>query len=89
MVNSLIFSPNRYWLCAAVGQTIKIWDLEDKRVVEELKPEIIMNTKAGPPQCISLCWSSDGQTLYAGYTDNLIRVWQVCNAQTVPLSRRE
>ena len=25
IINSLCFSPNRYWLCAAVGPTIKIW----------------------------------------------------------------
>jgi len=27
--------------------------------------------------CLSLAWSPDGQTLFAGYNDNLIRVWQV------------
>ena len=32
--------------------------------------------RADPPQ--SLSWSADGQTLFAGYSDNLIRVWQVC-----------
>jgi len=74
--NSLVFSPNRYWLCAAVGPVIKIWDLEDKRIVDELKPEV-MSMHAAPPQCTCLAWSSDGQILYAGYTDNLIRVWQV------------
>uniref|UniRef100_UPI004072FDBA Receptor of activated protein C kinase 1 n=1 Tax=Mus musculus TaxID=10090 RepID=UPI004072FDBA len=29
------------------------------------------------PSCTSLAWSADGQTLFAGYTDNLVRVWQV------------
>lgn len=24
-INALVFSPNRYWLCAATGPTIKIW----------------------------------------------------------------
>ena len=24
-INALCFSPNRYWLCAAVGSLIKIW----------------------------------------------------------------
>uniref|UniRef100_A0A672NKM1 Small ribosomal subunit protein RACK1 n=1 Tax=Sinocyclocheilus grahami TaxID=75366 RepID=A0A672NKM1_SINGR len=38
---------------------------------------ITTNSKAEPPQCTSLAWSADGQTLFAGYTDNLIRVWQV------------
>ena len=30
----------RYWLCAATGPTIKIWDLESKNMVEELRPEV-------------------------------------------------
>jgi len=78
MINSLCFSPNRYWLCAATGPSIKIWDLESKSVVDDLKPEVIsLGSKAKPPNCISLAWSADGQTLFAGYTDNLIRVWQV------------
>ena len=25
MINALTFSPNRYWLCAATGGSIKIW----------------------------------------------------------------
>lgn len=54
-------------------------DLESKDMVEELKPEIVQSQvpKAEPPQCLSLAWSTDGQTLFAGYTDNMIRVWQV------------
>jgi len=77
-INALCFSPNRYWLCAATGPVIKIWDLESKNMVEELKPEVPGNSsKAGPPQCLSMAWSADGQTLFAGYSDNQIRVWQV------------
>lgn len=77
-INSLVFSPNRYWLCAAAGPTVKIWDLEGKTVVDTLKLEnITANTKAAPAQCLSLAWSADGQTLFSGYSDNKIRVWQV------------
>ncbi|VDO94259.1 unnamed protein product [Soboliphyme baturini] len=82
IINALCFSPNRYWLCAAVGPIIKIWDLEDKRVVDELKLEKVTQSKAAPAECISLAWSPDGQTLYAGFTDNIIRVWQVYNPAT-------
>lgn len=28
-------------------------------------------------ECMSLAWSADGQNLYAGFTDNLIRVYSV------------
>lgn len=81
VINALAFSPNRYWLCAAVGPVVKIWDLEDKKPVDELKLDVMGGAKSAPPQCISLAWSADGQTLYAGYTDNVIRVWQVSVAQ--------
>jgi len=80
-INALCFSPNRYWLCAATGPSIKIWDLEGKVVVDELRQEVISTgSKAEPPQCTCLAWSADGQTLFAGYTDKLIRVWQVSMA---------
>ncbi len=86
IINSLCFSPNRYWLCAgkrktwricfeivsilflASGTSIKIWDLETKTVADEVKSE---------KQCTSLAWSADGQTLFAGFTDHQIRVFEV------------
>ncbi|KAI8816141.1 WD40-repeat-containing domain protein [Fimicolochytrium jonesii] len=78
VINALCFSPNRYWLVAATASGIKIWDLESKSVVDELRPEFPQQgKKATPPQCISIAWSADGQTLFSGYTDNEIRVWQV------------
>eukprot|EP00761_Pharyngomonas_kirbyi_P011246 gb/GECH01011271.1/.p1 GENE.gb/GECH01011271.1/~~gb/GECH01011271.1/.p1 ORF type:complete len:325 (+),score=61.81 gb/GECH01011271.1/:1-975(+) len=81
-INSLVFSPNRYWLCAATAESIKIWDLEKKEIVAELVPfrpqKYEDSNKTQPlPACISLAWSHDGTTLYSGYTDNLVRVWGV------------
>merc|ERR1712098_661723 len=71
MGHSLTFSPNRYWLCAASGPSIKVWDLESKNLVEDdLRPEIPGSARTMPPQVTSLAWSADGQTLFAGYTDN-------------------
>ena len=81
IVNALCFSPNRYWLCAATPQCIKIWDLESKQIVAELVPESKEGSK-NKPSCISLAWSSDGATLLSGYSDNVIRVWGV---ETVPI----
>jgi len=78
IIHSLCFSPNRYWLCAATASTIKIWDLESKVCVDELTPNFgQQGKKTVPIQCISLAWSADGTTLFAGYTDNQIRVWVV------------
>eukprot|EP00994_Dinema_validum_P009598 NODE_962_length_1201_cov_841.625000_g680_i1.p1 GENE.NODE_962_length_1201_cov_841.625000_g680_i1~~NODE_962_length_1201_cov_841.625000_g680_i1.p1 ORF type:complete len:328 (-),score=105.75 NODE_962_length_1201_cov_841.625000_g680_i1:216-1142(-) len=78
IIHGLAFSPNRYWLCAATENNVKIWDLESKSVVAELNPELPqMSKKAMKPECISLQWSSDGSTLFTGYTDNVIRIWGV------------
>jgi guanine nucleotide-binding protein subunit beta-2-like 1 protein len=75
-IYSLVFSPNRYWLCAATQKSVKIWDLESKSIVAELEFEWEeCGRKALTPHSTCLCWSADGATLYAGYTDNRIRVW--------------
>lgn len=77
-IHALVFSPNRYWLCAATTSSIIIFDLEKKSKVDELKPEpTAVGKKAREPEPISLAWSADGQTLFAGYTDNKIRAWGV------------
>ncbi|RDA95565.1 hypothetical protein CP533_1209 [Ophiocordyceps camponoti-saundersi (nom. inval.)] len=77
-IHALVFSPNRYWLCAATASSIIIFDLEKKSKVDELKPEFAsVGKKSRDPECISLAWSADGQTLFAGYTDCLIRAWGV------------
>ena len=45
--------------------------------IHNLSYQVPGSARADPPQCLSLAWSADGQTLFAGYSDNLIRVWQV------------
>lgn len=79
-IHALVFSPTRYWLTAATATCIKIWDLESKRIVDELRPEFPQRSKTAAPACVSLAWSADGATLFSGYTDNMIRVWQVNSA---------
>jgi len=78
IIHSLVFSPNRYWLCAATEKCIKIWDLESKIVVGELQPDLPpVGPKAKAHHAISLAWSADGATLFSGYTDNLVRIYTV------------
>lgn len=81
VITSLLFSPNRYWLCAATQTSVKVWDLETKQVVCDLKPElkVSLSKKAIPPYAVSLAWSADGNTLFAGFTDNIVRVYSVAN----------
>jgi len=87
-ITDLAFSPNRYWLCAATPDYIRIWDLESKGFVDEIghkptsdesKKEFVVDekkVKENVPTCISLAWMPDGNTLFGGYTDGLIRVWE-------------
>jgi len=78
IIHALVFSPNRYWLVAATTSSIKIWDLESKGMVDEIRVELPpAGKKAQVPYCTSLSWSADGSDLYAGYTDNTVRVYSV------------
>ncbi|KAF2317451.1 hypothetical protein GH714_022405 [Hevea brasiliensis] len=89
VINALCFSPNRYWLCAATEHSIKIWDLESKSIVEDLKVDLkaeaeksegtatATSAKKKNIYCTSLNWSADGSTLFSGYTDGVIRVWGI------------
>merc|ERR1719490_188919 len=77
-INALIFSPKNYWLCAATDTSIKVWDLENKNVLDELSSTA--PPKSGIPWCVSLSWSADGNTLFAGSTDGSIYVYEVGQA---------
>ncbi|KAE8736492.1 Guanine nucleotide-binding protein subunit beta-like protein [Hibiscus syriacus] len=87
VIHSLCFSPNRYWLCAATEQSIKIWDLESKSIVEDLKVDLKAEAEKSDVtdnankkkviHCTSLNWSADGSTLFSGYTDGVVRVWGI------------
>eukprot|EP01132_Coremiostelium_polycephalum_P002042 gene2042-2513_t len=84
IINALAFSPNKYWLCAATNDKIIVWDLLTKIVKVEIVPEVPQTenkkgkaSKAKVPSCLSLAWSADGSTLYAGYTDKVIRVYKI------------
>jgi len=83
-IHALCFSPVRYWLCAATASAIRIWDLESRSTVcEDIKipprnaSPVTKNFKGVPTQAISIAWSGDGVTLFAGCTDNVIRVYSV------------
>ena len=76
-INAMCFSPKNYWLCAATDTSIKIWDLENKNILDELTTKQI--PKSGIPWCVSLQWSADGNTLFAGSTDGNIYVYEINN----------
>jgi guanine nucleotide-binding protein subunit beta-2-like 1 protein len=75
-INQISFSPSRYWLCAATETKIRVWDLENKKTVADLLPHKVEGKKS-LPSCTSIAWSADGMTLYSGFSDNSIRVWNI------------
>ena len=73
-------------LCAATQNgNIRIWDSESKQVVAELTlgdQEEQQNEQHDgklprPTSCNCICCSTDGFTLYAGFSDNWIRIWKL------------
>ena len=76
-IQALAFSPKNYWLCAATENSIKIWDLENKQVIQEIVPT--ETVKGGQPWIVSLTWSADGNSLFAGSTDGHIYVFDITN----------
>jgi len=76
-VYQLVFNPNKYWLGAATKNGVKVFDLEKKCCIAELTKETPdFDAKAKDPACISVAWSADSNTIFAGYTDKIIRVWE-------------
>jgi guanine nucleotide-binding protein subunit beta-2-like 1 protein len=83
IINALLFSPQKYWLVSATQTSVKVWDLENKSVIADLHPKSVEKFYDVPPQSkkaptpLSLAWSHDGNSLYVGYTDHVIRVFEM------------
>jgi len=80
VINYLCACPNRAWITAATYEGIHVWDISEKQQIDlvDFKFEPRGKRNAGrKPDCTTICWSEDGQILYAGYNDGLIRVWEV------------
>merc|ERR1711931_374971 len=81
-VSCVRFSPlaqNPVIVSSGWDKLVKVWNLSNCKLKRDYHGHSgYLNTvTVSPPVCTSLCWSSDGQTLFAGYTDNLIRVWSL------------
>jgi len=74
-INALAFSPKNYWLCAATDKGIEIWDLESKRIIDKVAAP--SKYQSPLPWIVSLTWSADGNTLFAGSSDGDVYVYEV------------
>jgi guanine nucleotide-binding protein subunit beta-2-like 1 protein len=88
-INKIAFNPAIQWVAAACENGVHIFDLlnpnEDaiaKLIVERPKKKKESKLRADSYACTSIAWSADGKKLFAGYTDNIIRVYDVNLSQS-------
>ncbi|THF99458.1 hypothetical protein TEA_018269 [Camellia sinensis var. sinensis] len=68
IINALCFSPNRYWLCAATEASIKIWDLESKTIVVDLKVDAKQEAEM----------NEGGAAVSSGVKNKLMNTYRAC-----------
>lgn len=81
MLPLLVVSRSLTWRASKLLYLVLI-SVSDKRrfrsIVDELKPTYTdVGEDARQPECVSIAWSADGQTLYGGFTDHVVRIWGV------------
>ena len=80
-VNCVLFSQKLYWLIIGTEAGIKVLDLPPHKFVQDditctsMKPNESASKK--PLACKSLAWSKSGTHLFAGWSDNHIRVYEI------------
>lgn len=86
-VNKIVFSPNRYWIAVATDESLKIFCLNRKACIADLKlqadtpeeqVEVVGEEKVTKtPKCLTCAFTSDGLNLFGGYSDSRIRCWNI------------
>jgi len=79
-INCVLFAPKKYWLVLGTDKGIKVWDLPSKEFIVSLDVKPIDNNlekMKKPIGCTSLAWNKNGNLLFAGFTDNYVRVYTI------------
>lgn len=79
-INCVLFAPKKYWLVIGTEKGIKVWDLPSKEFIEDLVVTPLdsnMEKSKKSIGCTSLAWNKNGNQLFAGFTDNYIRVFTI------------
>jgi len=80
-IYQIAFNPKLQWVSAATEKGVKVWDLmsENDRSLADLDHKLpkASNEKKETKyaQSTSIAWNSTGKKLFAGFSDNKIRVW--------------
>jgi guanine nucleotide-binding protein subunit beta-2-like 1 protein len=83
-ISKVAFNPVKQWVAAACDNGVQVFDLNvesddpiARLVVEKPKKEKATKHRADTYTCTAMAWSSNGRKLYAAFTDNIIRVYDV------------
>jgi len=79
-VNCVLFSQQLYWLVIGTENGIKILNLPSQKFLPDITEMSMKTNELNSKKnlsCTSLAWSKSGQFLYAGWSDNHIRVYQI------------
>jgi guanine nucleotide-binding protein subunit beta-2-like 1 protein len=81
-INCVLFAPKKYWLVLGTDKGIRVWDLPSKEFIEDivvapLDPNQEKRKSSNPIACTSLAWNKSGNLLFAGFSDNYIRVFKI------------
>jgi guanine nucleotide-binding protein subunit beta-2-like 1 protein len=83
-ISKVAFNPTRQWIAAATENGVHIFDLNNesddavaKIVVEKNKKKKESKLRNDVYPCTALAWSGNGSKLFAAFTDNTIRVYDV------------
>lgn len=77
IIRTAQFSPIRFWDCIGTDIGWVIFDLETKCAVQDQQVEITAGQKTPPVPCLTSAWSREGQRFYVGYSDGMVRYWDV------------
>eukprot|EP00350_Pseudokeronopsis_sp_OXSARD2_P012413 CAMPEP_0170540632 /NCGR_PEP_ID=MMETSP0211-20121228/602_1 /TAXON_ID=311385 /ORGANISM="Pseudokeronopsis sp., Strain OXSARD2" /LENGTH=335 /DNA_ID=CAMNT_0010843117 /DNA_START=28 /DNA_END=1035 /DNA_ORIENTATION=+ len=79
-INCVLFAPKKYWLGLGTDNGIKVWDLPKKEFIVDIQATPLSSQQESMKKsigCLSLAWNKSGNLLFAGFTDNYIRVYQI------------
>jgi len=77
-IHCICFSPNRYWLCASTDNSIIVWDLESKEIIEMIDTKDNGFEKSNKNSCcVSMIWNNDGLSLFTGHQGGQIKLWKL------------
>lgn len=81
-INVVLFAPQKYWVVLGTDHGIKVWDIQSRLFIADIQatpldPFQIAEKMTAPIGCTSLAWNKSGNLLFAGFTDNYIRVFKI------------